>query len=131
MDLGREGMKETIEETRMRVIRDQAKQIKILRGQIEILKEELAMQVRKEYLDDGIFMPDEADVGTDITYYEDFPLEDGRVLRIPIKDTIISLTHLLGAEIIAPSQIAGTMMARWDVLLPHLAMQDDLSDVHE
>ncbi len=124
-------MKESVSDIRVRVIKQQAERLRILSGQVEILKEELAMQVRKEGLDDGIFVPDEADIGTDLTYYEEYPLADGRTLRIPIKDTIISLTHLLGAEIIAPSQIAGTIMARWDVLMPHLAMQDDLSDVHE
>jgi len=124
-------MKDSIADIRVRVIKEQAQRISFLSGQVEILKDELLMQVRKEGLDDGIFVPSEADVGTDITYYEEYPLADGRTLRIPVKDTIISLTHLLGAEIIAPSQIAGTMMARWDVLMPHLAMQDDLSDVHE
>tara|TARA_R110002012_G_scaffold32724_2_gene96280 strand:+ start:56 stop:430 length:375 start_codon:yes stop_codon:yes gene_type:complete len=124
-------MKESVSDIRVRVIKQQAERLRILSGQVEILKEELAMRVRKEGLDDGIFVPDEADIGTDLTYYEEYPLADGRTLRIPIKDTIISLTHLLGAEIIAPSQIAGTIMARWDVLMPHLAMQDDLSDVHE
>ena len=131
MDLGCSRMKESVSDIRVRVIKQQAERLRILSGQVEILKEELAMQVRKEGLDDGIFVPDEADIGTDLTYYEEYPLADGRTLRIPIKDTIISLTHLLGAEIIAPSQIAGTIMARWDVLMPHLAMQDDLSDVHE
>jgi len=124
-------MKDSIADIRVRVIKEQAQRISFLSGQVEILKDELLMQVRKEGLDDGIFVPSEADVGSDITYYEEYPLADGRTLRIPVKDTIISLTHLLGAEIIAPSQIAGTMMARWDVLMPHLAMQDDLSDVHE
>lgn len=124
-------MKDSIADIRVRVIKEQAQRISFLSGQVEILKDELLMQVRKEGLDDGIFVPSEADVGTDITYYEEYPLADGRTLRIPVKDTIISLTHLLGAEIIAPSQIAGTIMARWDVLMPHLAMQDDLSDVHE
>ena len=124
-------MKESVSDIRVRVIKQQAERLRILSSQVEILKEELAMQVRKEGLDDGIFVPDEADIVTDLTYYEEYPLADGRTLRIPIKDTIISLTHLLGAEIIAPSQIAGTIMARWDVLMPHLAMQDDLSDVHE
>ena len=124
-------MKDSIADIRVRVIKEQAQRISFLSGQVEILKDELLMQVRKEGLDDGIFVPSEADVGTDITYYEEYLLADGRTLRIPVKDTIISLTHLLGAEIIAPSQIAGTMMARWDVLMPHLAMQDDLSDVHE
>lgn len=124
-------MKESVSDIRVRVIKQQAERLRILSGQVEILKEELAMRVRKEGLDDGIFVPDEADIGTDLTYYEEYLLADGRTLRIPIKDTIISLTHLLGAEIIAPSQIAGTIMARWDVLMPHLAMQDDLSDVHE
>lgn|SRR6056300_871996 len=131
MDLGCSRMKESVTDIRIRVIKQQAERLRILSSQVEILKEELAMQVRKEGLDDGIFVPDEADIGTDLTYYEEYPLADGRTLRIPIKDTIISLTHLLGAEIIAPSQIAGTIMARWDVLMPHLAMQDDLSDVHE
>lgn len=131
MDLGCSCMKESVSDIRVRVIKQQAERLRILSSQVEILKEELAMQVRKEGLDDGIFVPDEADIGTDLTYYEEYPLADGRTLRIPIKDTIISLTHLLGAEIIAPSQIAGTIMARWDVLMPHLAMQDDLSDVHE
>jgi hypothetical protein len=124
-------MKDSIADIRVRVIKEQAQRISILSSQVEILKDELLMQVQKEGLDDGIFVPSEADVGSDITYYEEYPLADGRTLRIPVKDTIISLTHLLGAEIIAPSQIAGTMMARWDVLMPHLAMQDDLSDVHE
>lgn len=124
-------MKDSIADIRVRIIKEQAQRISFLSGQVEILKDELLMQVRKEGLDDGILEPTEADVGTDITYYEEYPLADGRTLRIPVKDTIISLTHLLGAEIIAPSQIAGTMMARWDVLMPHLAMQDDLSDVHE
>ena len=124
-------MKESVSDIRVRVIKQQAERLRILSSQVEILKEELAMQVRKEGLDDGILVPDEADIGTVLTYYGEFPLADGITLRIPIKVTIISLTHLLGAEIIAPSQIAGTIMARWDVLLPHLAMQDDLSDVHE
>lgn len=131
MDLGCSRMKDSIADIRVRIIKEQAQRISFLSGQVEILKDELLMQVRKEGLDDGILEPTEADVGTDITYYEEYPLADGRTLRIPVKDTIISLTHLLGAEIIAPSQIAGTMMARWDVLMPHLAMQDDLSDVHE
>jgi len=124
-------MTEKISDIRIKVIKDQAQRLRILTSQVELLKDELLNQVRKEGLDDGIFVPSEEDVGTDITYYEEYPMSDGRTLRIAVPDTIISLTHLLGAEIIAPSQIAGTMMARWDVLMPHLAMQDDLSDIHE
>ena len=43
-------MKESVSDIRVRVIKQQAERLRILSGQVEILKEELAMRVRKEGL---------------------------------------------------------------------------------
>ena len=67
--------------------------------------------------------PTEEDDGTEVVFYEERTLVDGRRLRIPVPDVIVTLTHPLnGTTVTAPSQILGTIWSRWDFIIGHQEM---------
>ena len=73
------------------------------------------------------WIPTEEDDGTEIVYYEDRMLEDGRTLRIPIPDTIITLTHpLTGQNYTAPMSLFGMIFSRVDFTIGHLQMKEHI-----
>ena len=76
---------------------------------------------------EDVWIPTEEDDGTEIVYYEDRLLEDGRTLRIPIPDTIITLTHpLTGQDYTAPMSLFGMIFSRVDFTIGHLQMKEHM-----
>ena len=76
---------------------------------------------------EDVRIPTEEDDGTEIVYYEDRLLEDGRTLRIPIPDTIITLTHpLTGQNYTAPMSLFGMIFSRVDFTIGHLQMKEHM-----
>ena len=74
-----------------------------------------------------VWIPTEADDNTEVVYYEDRLLEDGRILRIPIPDTIITLTHpLTGQNYTAPMSLFGMIFSRVDFTIGHLQMKEHM-----
>lgn len=67
--------------------------------------------------------PTEEDDGTEVVFYEERTLVDGRTLRIPVPDVIITLTHPLnGTTVTGPSQVLGSIWSRWDFITGHIEM---------
>jgi len=74
-----------------------------------------------------VWIPTEADDNTEVVYYEDRLLDDGRILRIPIPDTIITLTHpLTGQNYTAPMSLFGMIFSRVDFTIGHLQMKEHM-----
>ena len=71
--------------------------------------------------------PTEDDDNSEVVYLEHLTLADGRTMVLPIEDTIVTITHpLLGRTLTGPSAWVGTVFARWDLIVGHLKMKDEV-----
>jgi len=74
------------------------------------------------------YTPIEDDEGKQVTYIERVVLQDGTMLVMPIEDTITTLTHPLTARTVTgPSSIVAKVFARWDFIVGHQNMADEIT----
>tara|TARA_B100000902_G_scaffold385248_1_gene426374 strand:- start:383 stop:658 length:276 start_codon:yes stop_codon:yes gene_type:complete len=74
------------------------------------------------------YTPTEEDEGKQVEYLERVILTDGTMLVMPIADTITTMTHPLTARTITgPTSIVAKVFARWDFIVGHQNMADEIT----
>lgn len=73
------------------------------------------------------FVPTEEMEGKEIVYYERLSMPMGQQMLIRVEDVITTMTHPLnGRAVTAPSAIVAKIFVRWDHVVTHQKMQEQI-----